>query len=493
MEKAVPCSTLEWPHKFHMIPKQKTTTLGQGPVNLNKRITFAASTLDVKKNWISAIKDKQSRLNPTGVEADAGKNYQFVLKTFQSPEFCNVTQMVLPGLYLQGLQVRKKTVSDSTLIKTYKIDCKEVKTFLEKERLGENRSREKALEHLMSHSMKINGSASKTERLEKSKSLYNSNSSLTSGFASSQSDLENNISRNAGNLNYQVPFKQRLDDFDWYVPKCDRNTVDKYLPKDNRLKNGAFLVRSSRATNYALSVVYNRDKNTSIDLKNQRHLKHISINEIKNSDDEVEYYYINTREDEGGKFSSILELIEYYLNKPLSEHFQDLDTCLVDVFEDEDGLGNRESSSSVRYSHRNSDNASIISRTESARTITNPPSITRSPTRSRTFRQPTHSVHVNSNSSSSSHNLPIPNEPISSDPVWNDQTMFDVQTIPRAGGQTYRVLGYCQGVHQWTAQDNNQFSVALGNIFCIVGTASQGWLQSKLKSAENLIILEVIL
>lgn len=138
----------------------------------------------------------------------------------------------------------------------------------------------------------------------------------------------------------------------------------------------------------------------------------------------------------------------------------------------------------TRYSHRNSDNSSIISRSESARTITKPPSITRSPTRSRTFRQPTHSVHVNSNSS----NVPIPNEPISSDPVWNNQTMFDVQTIPRYGGNSYTVLGYCKGVHQWIAPptDHNQFNVNPGEIFCIVGPAVQGWLPVVQVPNENL-------
>jgi len=84
---------------------------------------------------------------------------------------------------------------------------------------------------------------------------------------------------------------------------------------------------------------------------------------------------------------------------------------------------------------------------------------------SRTFRSGSQSVHVN--------NLP---EPISSDPVWMNQTMFDVTVIPRAGEGSYNVLGYCCGEYQWNAQDPNQFSVNTGDLFCIVGAAMQGWL-----------------
>ena len=487
----------EWPHKFHMVPKTKVETLGNGPADpRHKRITFAASTIEVKRNWVAAIKDKQSRLTPKAIESDQDNKWDFVLKTFgrdgKLPEFCDVSNTVLPGLYLQGIHVTKKIRKDFTMTKTYKINCDQVGQFLmisDEESKNQKSNQMEAISHLLpAKTSPTNRSCSKPSfnpptHFGNSSSMHQSskpgsikssfiksrtNLSSSSSFATRDQSPSSGFSSDSNNKpeDYKIPYKVRLDDFDWYVPTCDRGSVARCLPRDSRLKNGAFVVRSSSRSSYALSVVYNPDSNVSVDLSNPTHFKHITISEIKrnqssNGESEIEFY-INTIEDEDGKFSNILDLIEYYKVNQLSKHFSDLNTCLVDVFEETESIRNTAGTipSSRNPSVRNQSSRESIHRsTGSAR---NRPERSDS----RTFRSGSQSVHVN--------NLL---EPISSDPVWSNQTMFDVTVIPRSGEGSYTVLGYCSGEYEWNAQDTNQFNVNQGDLFCIVGTAMQGWLQ----------------
>jgi len=420
------------------------------------------------------------------------------LKTFgrdgKLPEFCDVSNTVLPGLYLQGIHVTKKIRQDFTMTKTYKINCDQVEKFLEisdEESKNRKSNEMEAISHLLPAKTSPTNRSSlpsfNTPTSKNPSSMHQSSKSVSakpsftkprtnllssSSFAQRDQSPASGFSSDSNSRpvdNYQVPYKVRLDDFDWYVPKCDRGSVAKCLPTDARLKNGAFVVRSSTQSSYALSVVFNPDSKVSIDLSNSRHFKHITINEIKkkpssNGESEIDYY-INTREDVEGKFSSILELVDFYKATQLSVHFNELNTCLFDVFEETEGMNQSEGTSFRNQIQRESLLHSV--RETSVHQPT--PSARNRPERSdsRTFRSGSQSVHVN--------NLP---EPISSD---MNQTMFDVAVIPRAMDSqgvkgSYNVLGYCCGEYQWSAQDTNQFDVNIGELFCVVGTAAQGWL-----------------
>lgn len=131
----------------------------------------------------------------------------------------------------------------------------------------------------------------------------------------------------------------RLDDFDFYFPRANRNNYQNYLPID-RWRNGAFIIRYSskkaaQAT-FCITVIYSKDNQPK---SPREHVRHILINIADVTDSltgEIKKeFYINKPEEMDCKFSSHVELITYYMRNSLKPHFNELDTCLVDVFSDD--------------------------------------------------------------------------------------------------------------------------------------------------------------
>ena len=67
-------------------------------------VTFAASSAAVKDEWIEEIARCQGRL-----PVRSNQTWNFRLQTFKDgPIFCDISKLVLPGLYLQGIKCLPK-------------------------------------------------------------------------------------------------------------------------------------------------------------------------------------------------------------------------------------------------------------------------------------------------------------------------------------------------------------------------------------------------
>lgn len=423
--------TQDWPHKFAIKKSAMAETLTRSEIPA-EIITFCAATEKIRDDWVSAIKQKQERIECT--KQNYHPNWIFQMKTFPTREglhYCDFTDMVLPGLYLQGVHARPNVVSSQN-IPTYNIKvenvCDFIKSDMAKSTGRRNRERPAPL-----------GIESKLARLNVAPHNQSTRHRRSIPVSESETSEDDHF------------WRERLDDYDWYAPQADRTSFPKWL-KTQSWVNGAFLVRSSRQTTYALTVIYCESGRQPSDPT--RDAKHISIVEMGDDEDGSKRYYINDRENHDCKFESIPQLIQYYKTHSLSEHFNDLNTTLRDVFQESQA---RQPPPTPRLHNGQSRHFNT------AQTMQQPKS-----------RPPLHVQNSNGPA------LAVRSPPFQN-PSTIQRTIWQVRTVPRKyrrnqGGNTYPVHGYCRGTHPWEAQDDNQFSVAVGQYFCIVGDGEQGWM-----------------
>lgn len=347
-----------WKEKFILKPYQ----------DKNEYITLAAHNFEIKANWIAAIKEHQKltcldrlfkstnqnygrihnnyheflaqeNINFDDVEVqnqvtENNKKYEYKFGIIRSndtfrPNYCDATKLVLPGLYCHAYRV--VNILANKMIPNFNLSwsgCLKFHTETQDENLYLNRNMVKISNREMIQNFAPNISNPTTPGTPLANNHNISNSSLNL----STDNNTHNTSHNNNNHPEDNLENLRLDDFDFYFPRATRNDFHLYLPK-NKWKNGAFIIRYSSKKvppQFCITVIYNKSGPPT---STKDHVRHILIN-FKGNEHRMEYF-INKAEESDCKFSSILELISYYMKNSLQPHFIELNTKLIDVFMDE--------------------------------------------------------------------------------------------------------------------------------------------------------------